>query len=305
VYYGPGTPNDMGIVESEAESAVLPPALAAAFAAGKQCRLGPKFDDQVEWCADLNAWKPPLFSYDKVSKSLCYCMDHHCILIGKPVGFKNLRNFYVLLSTGQAIHYYLVICIVQRLVSQGKLPEGYWEWAKLALWVAYLYQGITFVGENLHYLLVPYYQGWLSRVHYVKFHNLTHDAGALSRELNQFAEEPALRQVWEELAEAFLAVSLEGYPDHFKSPFCDNLQDQQKVQEIIFGEPLSWRWFLPLPRKGDPLSPPYHVENCQAWANLGKNIERARTALAEHQASENALLQRLSAMGTGGSESNV
>eukprot|EP00931_Biecheleriopsis_adriatica_P091725 TRINITY_DN65606_c0_g1_i1.p1 TRINITY_DN65606_c0_g1~~TRINITY_DN65606_c0_g1_i1.p1 ORF type:complete len:267 (-),score=25.95 TRINITY_DN65606_c0_g1_i1:255-1055(-) len=235
VYHGPGRPKE-GDRTLPNQKAQLPAALADAFASGKHCVSGPSFDGKEEWCGKCSSWKPPLASHCKICDRCCFFLDHHCTLIGKCVGFRNLRNFIVLLTVGQVIHGYLVICILHRLACHG-LPEDNWEWVKLVFWVVYIVQGTWFVRSRLNELLVPYSRGWLSRVHYIKFHNLMADASALSREL---AAEPGLRATWEELYKAYEAVMVSGSEELCKSPFSEEMPKTSYL-ERIFGESLSWR----------------------------------------------------------------
>eukprot|EP00930_Biecheleria_cincta_P026592 TRINITY_DN18723_c0_g1_i1.p1 TRINITY_DN18723_c0_g1~~TRINITY_DN18723_c0_g1_i1.p1 ORF type:complete len:424 (+),score=61.16 TRINITY_DN18723_c0_g1_i1:120-1391(+) len=305
LYHGPGRPGKAEPTSSDSRE--LAPALASAFAAGEQGRSGPRFHAKEEWCSRCCAWKPALSSHCATCDRCCYFLDHHCRLVGECVGFKSLRCFILLLSYGQVIYVFLIICVLQRLVRQG-LPQGYWEWGKLAALASYFVFGIGYVHHTLKLCFTPYLRGWRSRVHYRKFHNLAVDAMKLVAS-RPSAPPPNVKMAFDELQRAYISLRVAPGSPILQSPFFDLPQSTSKAFEPVFGEPASWRWLLPFCAggSGDVLCPTYNASGCQAWASLGIAMERVQAALAEdaertqnamaqHQADEMLQKSRLEAM---------
>lgn len=293
LYHGPGRPDKSDSPGTDSQNKELAPALSSAFAAGEQVRSGPRFHSKEEWCSRCSTWKPALASHCATCDRCCYFLDHHCRLVGECVGFKSLRCFILLLSYGQAIYVFLIICVLQRLVRQG-LPQGNWEWGKLVAVASYFIFGIGYVHHTLKLCFTPYLRGWRSRVHYRKFHNLAVDAMKLvgSRPKDP---SPDVKMAFDDLQSAYVALRVAPGSPILQSPFFNLPQSTLKAFEPVFGEPASWRWLLPFCAggSGEVLSPAYNASACQAWASLGIAMERVQTVLAEDaEKTQNATAQR-------------
>jgi len=222
-------------------------------------------------------------------------MDHHQALAAQCVGFRNTRCFIVWTIYCEMLAIVCMLLSLHRLALVGLPDGGALEWALLGAWACDVL-GLSFFGKKLgERTVMRIMAGWPSSVMLAQFYSLERSAKLVLRDL-QDAEKTLERTSPsdpETVMIAAVAKKLRAAIDGLvradgsrvqralKGPF--SCKDTQEALQLAFGEPLSWRWFVPgLPGgTGDPIRPDTcNLEACAAWAALGSALEQATPTLA-------------------------
>lgn len=84
---------------------------------------------EPRWCATCRIWRPPLASHCVVCRRCCMGFDHHCYIIGKCVGVRNHRSFFLLCMVGGAAASGILAFSLWQVTNRA-LSNGLWfrEW---------------------------------------------------------------------------------------------------------------------------------------------------------------------------------
>jgi len=260
IFYGPGR------VPSDGMSS-LPVPLAAALSVGQfnKCRpFGP--EDGV--CRTCATWKPALAHHCSHCERCSLWMDHHCNFTGQCIGFRNFRCFLVWLCYTQILLFVLLVFCIRACAIH--LPYRFWGKVRITLFCA-ICLGVVWAARNvLQTALVSVSNGWTSAVMESKFCEVVRTATAMKAETVWPSNEEA-----QEFQSAISGVRKNG---SLKSPVAEPGVVANLV--FVFGEPVSWRWCLPLVPggMGDPLQPSCDVEACRSWSLLASGLQKCTEA---------------------------
>mmetsp|Transcript_4119 Transcript_4119/g.12046 ORF Transcript_4119/g.12046 Transcript_4119/m.12046 type:complete len:533 (+) Transcript_4119:71-1669(+) len=233
IYHGPGS------FPGEEQASQLPPAIAAALSAGHFSRDRP-FGPEDSWCAACEHWKPPLAHHCSICGRCGLWMDHHCNFAMQCVGFRNLRCFLVMLFYTQLLCFLLAPLTVRRLLVEPALDVG--AGARLAAFSAGWLALVRFVRYFTRTIVAKTSAGWPSHVLLVKYQAIFEYAVEMEKKQldRQQAGAPApqhqeLRRLLGRLRRR--GGGLRGFL---------RAGDLLGSLALVFGEPPSWRWLLPL-----------------------------------------------------------
>mmetsp|Transcript_16755 Transcript_16755/g.47690 ORF Transcript_16755/g.47690 Transcript_16755/m.47690 type:complete len:412 (+) Transcript_16755:69-1304(+) len=301
VCYGPGRPPAPPEPGQEPQ---LPPAMVALLSTGRLCTRRP-FGAEAHVCSKCETWKPAIVHHCNICAACSVWMDHHCHLCAQCIGFQNLRCFLLWVFYGYLLVGDLIVLTVWRSMRKG-LPDDGRSWTRSVAWLAYLWCLACLLNNQTVVTFFRILGGWPSEVLYRRFKNLFKDGDALYKSLSDKAaalsmHDPGfdtLTSAARELQAALQQVSMHGsrIPGNLWGPFLAKPTD---TFAAIFGEPLSWRWLLPLVRGGlgDPFRPTIPVEDaCQDWVAVGTAMETCSRVLAVHEFEEKQKALRVRAL---------
>ncbi|CAK0897392.1 unnamed protein product [Prorocentrum cordatum] len=295
-YHGPGMVPPSG-------ASKVPDAVARALKAGKFCESHP-FDARDSWCPKCDHWKPVWAHHCSVCNRCSMWMDHHCHFTGECIGFRNFRCFLVWLFYTLMLLLALVTVAIRALIVCP--PAGNWAWARFAAFVAFMLMFLQHAVSYFMYSVRKVIQllaasatiapwritGWHSMVTWEKFRAVVieYTDQAMSRIKSQ---QRIISHAQLTDPQAFLEARAANGALHVYIQELQRCRDRllnadgtlrglfsagDPVSSLsaIFGEPLSWRWILPLrPRmSGDPFTPgSYDEDACAAWEALADCLE--------------------------------
>jgi len=300
VYHGPGRLK-AGSVAS------LPPAVAAALKIGQMCKEH-KFGPDTGWCDQCNQSKPVVLHHCGICNSCSMWMDHHCNFASVCVGFRNLRCYIVWLGYGHALFFLWIFLTVVRLPLEP--PASLGAFAGLAAWCYYLFHNLGLI----HYYYVTttdkIFGGWPSLLG-LKFEGAWQECRELEKQLE--ARLPDRERKNLDLSTTAVNCNLSSRAGVLLqlvrargATLCQNgrrLQglwagpDDISSLAVVFGEPSSWHWLLPLVPggTGDPVAPQiYDAAACNTWASLVAAMRPAVDMIEEDQRQDEELIQRMS-----------
>lgn len=196
------------------------------------------------------------------------------MLLGQCVGFRNMRCFILFSSSIQVLLVFLIINALRRLTVDVSLDL--WLVLGLLAFAGGWSYGLRVAHSHLRFTLLKLRLGWPSGVLLTKFTDIATYAqeivmshSAMPGTGMQLLQQANSRIIWPQgglrglfATSGTLVASL----------------------EIVFGEPLSWRWFVPgvAGGRGDPLRPThYNADACEVWADLSLAIESHHATMAE------------------------
>lgn len=290
VYHGPGRPPP--VAPEFGESSRLPDTLAGALETGQFCRAPEnKFGATDGFCDKCESWKPILTFHCKSCNQCSIWMDHHCYLTGQCIGFRNLRCFVVWLSYGEFAMIQIGLLTVHRLWLDGR-PRDAWTWALWIGWFFYFQLVVQIIGGQLRNSIMRATAGWPSKILMLKFKGLLKDATALESEAQKLKEfVPQSLPEGVELREAHSDLRTAISMVQFRNPYFQGLlwglfigkDPRVTVATSVFGEPISWRWCVPLlpGGAGNPFRPTMHsTRSCDAWIGIASAMKRGLAAIA-------------------------
>jgi len=268
IYHGPGR------VEDRDHGSQLPEVLAKAMDAGI-AHPDYKFSGKDGLCEKCNFWKPVMASHCHQCGTCTLWMDHHCNFCFTCVGFKNLRGFLMLLIYLETLP---VICMIPLLRAVYMDPYSFFSLGSLpfiALFVALMFCYYSLANHHFRKLFQKFKRGWPTLVLTAKFEGLAKYAAGLLQAISELKglppDDPTLLKMVQALQDIQKPKAEGG---GLRGILDTNLHWTENFV-VIFGEPIGWRWFLPLRAggTGDPLSPQFfNQQACEAWARLPEAI---------------------------------
>lgn len=176
-----------------------------------------------------------------------------------------------------------------RLWLDGR-PQDAWSLILWVGWFVYLVAVTNTLGGQLRNSIMRAVAGWPSKVLMLKFKGLLKDAMALESEaqkLKEFVPQKLqegldLRAAHNDLRSAIKMVQ-------FQHPLLGGLlwgpfigMNPKERIATVFGEPMSWRWCVPLTAggTGNPFQPAAHSKRaCDAWIEIATAMKRGRAAI--------------------------
>eukprot|EP00450_Noctiluca_scintillans_P014893 CAMPEP_0194531640 /NCGR_PEP_ID=MMETSP0253-20130528/68998_1 /TAXON_ID=2966 /ORGANISM="Noctiluca scintillans" /LENGTH=413 /DNA_ID=CAMNT_0039377009 /DNA_START=162 /DNA_END=1403 /DNA_ORIENTATION=- len=260
IFYGPGR------VPSDGTSS-LPVPLAAAMSVGQFNKCHP-FGPEDGVCRSCAKWKPALATIVPIVRGAVSGWTTTAILLASALaseisdassfGCATLRSC----SSCCLFSAFVLAPFISRTVSGGKV--------RITLF-SVICLGVVWAARNvLQTALVSVSGGWTSAVLESKFLEVVRTATAMKAETVWPSNEEA-----QEFQSAISGVRKNG---SLKSPVAEPGVVANLV--FVFGEPVSWRWCLPLVPGGlgDPLQPSCDVEACRSWSLLANGLQKCTEA---------------------------
>mmetsp|Transcript_76626 Transcript_76626/g.135190 ORF Transcript_76626/g.135190 Transcript_76626/m.135190 type:complete len:533 (+) Transcript_76626:35-1633(+) len=275
MYHGPGR-----VPEKEVGSN-LPEVLKKALDAGLANKQHP-FSGQDEWCKPCGAWKPAMASHCKQCGRCSLWMDHHCNFAGTCAGFKNLRCFLLLLVYLETLPCVCFPALAYRLITDPYDFLSIWEIVPVFMFGGMMLLYFKLANHHFTQLWNKFKRGWPTLVLTTKFQGLAQTAGFLLQRVSDLKGLPRNHHILLNLIKALQDIQRPKELGAGLRGILEAKGDWRQNFVVIFGEPVGWRWFLPLRSggTGNPLSPQTFDEKaCEAWARLPKAMEDAEMLL--------------------------
>mmetsp|Transcript_98260 Transcript_98260/g.194668 ORF Transcript_98260/g.194668 Transcript_98260/m.194668 type:complete len:428 (+) Transcript_98260:74-1357(+) len=267
IIHGPGR------VPTKRPSTQLQPVISEALDCARFNRSRP-FKAADGWCFDCNVFKPALAHHCVVCGACSMWMDHHCMLLGQCVGFRNMRCFLMFSSSIQVLLAFLIVNALRRLIVD--VPLDFWLVVRLIAFGGGWSYGLRVANSHLRFTLLKVRLGWPSGVQLTKFTDVATYAQEIV--INSSGMPGASFQALQQANSRIL------WPQGgLRGLFATNGTSVASL-EIVFGEPFSWRWFVPgvAGGRGDPLRPThYNSDACEAWAGLAAALDNHHETMRE------------------------
>jgi len=196
------------------------------------------------------------------------------MVLGQCVGFRNMRCFIMFATSIQVLLVFLILNALRRLTVDVSLD--FWLVFRLLAFGGSWSYGLKVAHSHMRFTFLKIRLGWPSGVLLTKFTDIATYAqeivishSAMPGTGIQLLQQANLRIIWPE--------------GGLRGLFASNGTLLASL-EVVFGEPLSWRWFVPgvAGGRGDPLRPThYNSDSCEAWASLSLAIEHHHATMAE------------------------
>lgn len=310
VLVGPGS-----ALEAE-QVKLLDPALLQALDVGRFCIHKP-FAGSSIWCTACEKRKHPLSSHCRTCDTCTAWMSAHCPYTACCVGFQNARCYVAFLGYASAVLLVFLALALRHFIFNPAPSKALLGMQATCCCLMLIYLGV-FVYMAAADIMYNLAAGWSHSVLREKHEELMNVVLAVElellrpRALNDMDLNEAYRQRAKEaikdLRNARAALLWPSGETGMRGPFAQpplpssnqlgsallrlRLVDLQRV----FGEPPSWRWFLPLVGHGgigSALRPPIDVPMCEAWVAFGEVVEKTCELIIEQLDEQNQWVKRL------------